>query len=435
MKRTSRESIDQIFVLLVLRDFGVESLINLEAWNIKRDYLSDKAQRAIEFVEDYYKRHDEQPGYELVITDVGWSKLTFNELPDMVPDKAASVILNRVKQNHVNRLRKALRDAKDSDAAIDKIVEFAEEGRKIGRSSQGKVIESFELYPEVLDRYEYEEEHDTSGWDTPWDTITNTVGGYKEGHVHYFCGRPGTGKTWCLILNTLCLWEQGCDVLFVSPEMSSDEIVTRQACVHAKVSYEDFENNELKSFDKKDLEEHVEKYKDAEGIKIIEGEMSFDPIEVEQAIWQFDPDVIVVDSFYKFEFDDDDTWGFNERDKIRRASEWLWEIARTIKRDRVVIAAAQLNRASESSPRGMTLDNLYGSDKIGQNAQTIYGLFQDPDMELNRQMGFEQMKCRSGPYHPHFFAHWCLDTMEFREINEDNKDADKDDGSDYDKYI
>lgn len=429
-KRTSRESIDQIFVMLVLRDYGAEELIKLGAWNLKLEYLSDKAQDAVDFVKEYYQDHNEQPGYEIVITEVGWPKITYNELPDMVAQKAANVILKRVKKNHVNELRSRLNQIKDPDQAIEEIVNYAETSREIGASSEKVAVETFGLYPNVLEEYEYRKEHGQLGYDTPFPTITETIGGYEPGNVHYFCARPATGKSWCLILNALKLYEQGLEVLIVSPEMSAEEVTARQACIHAKVSYEDYDNGELKTYDEKDLVKHIEEFKDKTGIKLIEGEdIDYDPEEVERSVWRYDPDAILVDSFYEFEFED--AWG--EREEIGMAAEWLWKLARKIKRRRIVIAAAQLNRETPQVPNAMRMDNLYGSDKIGQKAQVIYGMFQDEDMNLNRQMGFEQIKCRVGPYHPHIFTNWSLQTMDFDEITDE--EVDRDSGSDYGEHF
>jgi replicative DNA helicase len=416
--------------MLALRDYGAESLIDLAAWNLQIEYLSDQAQDAVNFVKNYYQQHHEQPGYELVITEVGWPKLTYNELPDMVAEKAANVILDRVKQNHINELRSNLNQIQDVDQAIEEIVKAAEESRSIGASSDKLVTESFEKYPDVLEMYEERKEKGQSGYDTPFPKITETIGGYEPGNVHYFCARPSTGKSWCLIINALHLYEQGLDVLFVSPEMPTDKVVARQACIHAKVSYEGWDKGELKTYDEEDLKKHIDKFKDETGIKIIEGDdINYDPEAVNRTIWRYDPDVIIVDSFYEFEFPD--TWG--EREEIGEAAEWLWRIARKIKRRRIVIAAAQLNRETPQVPNAMRMDNLYGSDKIGQKAQVVYGMFQDDDMDLNRQMGFEQIKCRVGPYHPHFFTNWSLDSMDFDQITDE--EAEQGDESDYGEHF
>jgi replicative DNA helicase len=339
-------SIDLCFVLLTLRDIGPEALIGLDRWNLKVEYLSHQAQEAYRYVKEYYEKHGEAPGYELVIHEAGWPKIGYSDLPDMVPDEAAKNILQRVKHNFVNKAQNQIdkvfsNNPQDPEKAIDELVKQAEEARRIGSSGSAKVRESFGLYPKVLDQYNEEEDREIKGYKTPWPTITEALRGYQPGHVIYFCARPGTGKTWSLILNGIKLYEQGLDVLFVSPEMSQLEIVSRQFCVHSEVSYHDFTNNQLTHWSKEKVEEFVEEWKDEKGYLILEDDMSYRKEDVESAIYRYDPDVIIADSFYKFGN------GYDEQDRIRQATDWLWKVSRTLGRDRIVLTAAQMNRGAE----------------------------------------------------------------------------------------
>lgn len=145
-----------------------------------------------------------------------------------------------------------------------------------------------------------------------------------------------------------------------------------------------------------------------QGFWVSDSTMSFEKSEVQALISQFDPDVIAVDSIYCFGD------GRNRNEKIAAASPWLVELARKHGRPRLVLATSQMNRKSISADT-TTIENIYGSDAIGQDAHVIYGMFASEEMYQDRKVGMKQLKVRRGVRHDPYYCNWDLDVMDFSE--------------------
>lgn len=416
---TKEATVDQILFRKVLREEG--ATWKLEKLGIKRQFLLKDVQRAWVFVDDFLRKNQELPSDEVLCFEMKWDDTPLEEFPVTIK-YAAEVIRRRTVEQKITATVDAVNRelAKGQDHVFDaqrKLVEMADELRGLGTDGL-TATNLFDLYPEVLINYDQYKEGEI-GITTPFETMTIHTLGYQLGQAVFFVARPQTGKTWALLLNCLHVHELGYRVLLVTPELTEIEAAERAACMQTKTSYERFTRGDLDPWSEEKMREAVDEFCDKKGFWVADSTMQFSKDEVEALISQYDPDVIAIDSVYCFGD------GRNRNEKIQNVVPWLIQIARNHGRLRLVFATSQMNR-SATTAETTTMENIYGSDAIGQDAHLVYGLFQSEEMYRDKQMGITQIKIRRGTRHDPFYAHWDLDEMQFNEVNTTGYERDED---------
>jgi replicative DNA helicase len=404
------QSVDQLLFRRVLSELGAPW--HIEELGIRKHHLDESSRDAWDWVEAYMKENNgELPGDELLVFEMGWSEESLAEQPKATIKYLSHVIKRREVQFSLEGiideveglLQRGSESIFEAQAAL---IEKVDDLRSMGLS-RIHAVNVFDLYPQVALNYQKYVEGDL-GIETPWPTMTDSIMGFQPGHVVFFVARPQTGKTWALLKTCLNCYDQGCRVLLVTPELTEDECAERLACMQAKVSYTQFTRGRLDPFGKERLEKHIEECREMKGFWVTDSTMSFDKDEVTALIGQFDPDVIAVDSIYCFGD------GRNRNEKIAAASPWLVELARKHGRPRLILATSQMNRKSISAET-TTIENIYGSDAIAQDAHVIYGMYASEEMYEDRKVGMKQLKVRRGVRHDPFYCNWDLDVMDFAE--------------------
>lgn len=403
-------TVDQILFRKVLRE-EEGALWKIENLGIKRQFLLKDVQRAWVFVEDFLRKNQQLPSDEVICFHMEWDDTPIDEFPVTIPF-AAEVIRKRTVEQKLNYAIDTVQREmqKGSDHVFEAqrlLIEMADDLRGMGDDTIS-ATSLFDLYPEVLLNYDQYKAGEI-GIPTPWETMTVHTLGYQMGQVIFFCARPQTGKTWALLLNCLHVHELGYRVLLVTPELTEVEAAERAACMQTRTSYSRFTRGELDEWSERRMRDSIEEFRQKKGFWVADSTMQFNQSEVEALITQYDPDVIAIDSVYCFGD------GRNRNEKIQNVVPWLIKAARSHGRNRMILATSQMNR-SATTPETTTMENIYGSDAIGQDAHLVYGLFQSEEMYRDNQMGMTQIKVRRGTRHDPIYCHWDLDEMKFNEI-------------------
>lgn len=409
-----RPTIDQI----VLRKANTHNkgLWQAEEYGVRREFLSSKSQEAWDFIERYQSENEGQrPGDSLLVHRMRWPEVPLDELgAEITLRHACNMIISRHIENKIRsgiiELEQELthQGVEPAFNARQQIIQLADQLREVDTSKR-TAVDIHGLFPQVAANYQRYKAGDI-GIDTPWPTITKHIKGYQPGHVVYFVARPQTGKTWILLKNCLHLHDNGYKILLISPELKKVEAAERLACMRFGLSYDQFTEGKLSTPQEQKLEHNVKQVMDHKGFLILDDEMKIDTMTVETAIETHDPDVVAVDSMYKYGD------GYNTQERIRNAAQWLAETARR-GRERLMIATSQMNRDAVNKETTI-LENIYGSDAIAQDAHVVYGMYRDEGMEELNAIGFKQLKIRRGKYHPPFVASMDMDTMDFDEVDE-----------------
>ena len=408
-------TIDQILIRKANRH--ERGLFQLREYGLQRAYLAKDGRAAWDFIEGYQAVNSgERPGDEVLVTGLGWAQIGFDDLPEMTLKHACEIVLARTIESEIydglssidQQLQRKGNEAKFE--AREKLLRLADRMREID-SANRTAVEVFSAYPDVLVSYQRYKKG-LFGIETPWPTITKHIKGFQRGHVNYFVARPKVGKTWVLLTTCLHLFkEEHQSVLLISPELTKQHAAERISCLDAKVSYELMTDGKLSYEDERRFIDVIKQTQDRRGFLILEKNDGLSKAKIEAAIDMYDPDVIAVDSMYKL------GEGRSRNDVIADSANWLTQIVER-GRPRIIFATSQMNRNAITAET-TTMENIYGSDAIGQDAHLIYGLFSNPEMDNDNQLGWKQLAVRRGKYHPPFYSHFDLMTMNFSEIEGD----------------
>jgi len=164
----------------------------------------------------------------------------------------------------------------------------------------------------ILAKYErIKESGGIIGIPTPWDELTRVTKGAQPGVVKCYYGHTGTMKTFLLLHEANhCHKEWGQIPLFLTKEMSVEQILWRYAGMLAKVDYEKLNSGALSEEDEKKFKEHLEQLVDDPPFWI-DTIVQTGPgalLELQAKIDQYGPDRVFLDGMY-FLADNPSDWG------------------------------------------------------------------------------------------------------------------------------
>jgi KaiC/GvpD/RAD55 family RecA-like ATPase len=229
--------------------------------------------------------------------------------------------------------------------------------------------------------------------------LDNAMGGLWRGTELVICSRPSVGKTalsWQIARNIASPRQK---VLFISLEMSSNNLWARAVCGATGIPYRDVISNRLEP----EGRERKIKQLTSENTKLIEKYGDYLLIDdttpkTTVDIWKLAaahrPDVIIVDHLRLLA----DTTRESETKRLGVITWNLKQIAKEF--NLAMVALAQLNRGLESrSDKRPTLADLRDSGEIEENGDIVIGLHrEDIDLQIQK-MPCEAiiLKFRDGP--------------------------------------
>ena len=169
------------------------------------------------------------------------------------------------------------------------------------------VTNLFKLGPAVKAEYVINEEGGIA-IPLPWATMNKMTRGLYPGSNTWILARPGTGKTWILVVIAVCAWIHGqetgkpINVLIVSPEMSKEQCAERIFTLLAKVSYGQVVGATLGEYGKQEFFDSIDSFFKSIGIFVIDASDGLSPGSIAMAIEQVSADVVAIDSVYKIKW-------------------------------------------------------------------------------------------------------------------------------------
>jgi len=143
--------------------------------------------------------------------------------------------------------------------------------------------------------------------------------------------------------------------------------------------------------------------------------------DIEVLMARIEPDVVVIDGFYKLH-----TWGGRDRKREERVSDVVWEIKQLALRKKVpIIATTQYNRevakkAKKHKYKAGGAEEAGFSYAIFQDCDIGIGLYADADTYAENEMYVYLVKNRNDPGDLIFRTEWDLENMEFEFIAEED---------------
>lgn len=254
-----------------------------------------------------------------------------------------------------------------------------------------------------------------------WPTLDAMTGGIRPGDMVSFVGRPATGKTFQLLYSAHYNWDKAAhSPLFVSMEMTATVIQQRLAAMHTHKPLGGILKGMMSTLALGKMLEELEEMKTKERpLWIVDGNLSTNVDDIVMAARQLQPTAIFVDGAYLL------------RHPNPKVSKWdrLTENAELLKQKVAtdlgipVICSYQFNRDSTKKNKKNNdkagVEDIYGSDAIGQLSTVVLGLFEEENVETMKARRIEVIKGRNGESGS-FKIRWNFNLMDFSEIVEED---------------
>jgi len=366
-----------------------------------------------DFIENHVLEFGSVPSPEFFSAKTGIQLIdTSDDLSVLIKDLKERALWIELRAGH-ERAGEFLEKRKSQDAldVFQKTVSKAYKDRVAG----GRVDSLMSLGPDVLEYYNRMKSGER-GILSPWDAMNQSTLGWWGGDFIVFVARMGTGKTFSMLMLARQAWLSGKRVLFVGTEMNRIKLAIRFYAIHLKLSYQELRVGELGEFNEKRLIDGVNDLMSQDGLYIVGDDFDASMDEIEAAVDEVDPHLVLVDGLYlvKNEGRDRHTRVSNNADDLKRMAK---------RRDLPIIASSQFNREVDTNSKAkVSSENIGITDVIGWNADVIYGMYQTDDMREDRIMGFRPMKLREGTGND-FFTKWRFDDMDFEQDEDQNSSA------------
>ncbi len=246
-----------------------------------------------------------------------------------------------------------------------------------------------------------------------WPTLDAMAAGAATGDVITLLGRPGSGKTFCLCHMAHHAWRaQGRNVLFVSMEIKPGYVAERVAAIDSKLPYKLIAAGQLTTGEEDRLKQWVA-VNDQSGSKfvLVDGAMTATVDDIELLANMYRPDAIYIDGAYLLQVP-------GESDRYRRAAVAFDLIKQRLSDFAPVFCTYQFARSAtkKRNTSDVGLEDAGYTDAIGQHSSVVLGLFEEENVQTERERVVRVLKGRKGET-GEFVINWIFDySTDFSEV-------------------
>lgn len=248
------------------------------------------------------------------------------------------------------------------------------------------------------------------GIKTPWSSMDDITLGWQPEMYFGFAGRPGTGKTWVMLIIGIVAWLDGYDVMFCNKELPDSLMEQRFDAWNAKLAYERFRTGMLTTAEEQrfklwisDLKagKHTAKWTWIHEVKTVGG--------IAAQVEALQPDLVLIDGVYLLM---DENNAKVRHEKFENISRAVKSMAQDYKVP--VGISIQLSRTGDlkkNKNTALTQSDVIGSDAFAQDVDYLFGLEQTDEMRDNNEMKLHPLKAREAKPTP-ILVGWDLENME-----------------------
>lgn len=203
--------------------------------------------------------------------------------------------------------------------------------------------------------------------------------------------RPGVGKSFLLsVLSSNLFMNLNLRILFISMEMSVEEVQERIDAFLSGISYNRLKNGKLGENELKKYEEYLQKIKGNENFAI-EYPKLCDQEVVRGLIEKHQPNIVFVDYLQLMKDSN------KEKDKRLQVANIVYELKRMAGIYKIpIVFVSATNRAGSDDEEAPTLENLKDSDDIGFASDAVISLYRNDSDKIKNIMNLAVVKNRHG---------------------------------------
>lgn len=367
-----------------------------------REHFFDDAKRVFDTVLAHYAKYGKVPDADTIKKDTGV------EVPDLADVKEPfGYYLDKVKERARDNLAKEgvksqLRamEAGRTEEAIDAAAKLSEDLARL--NLQSDPVDDWTKHTEERER-EYTEAKTIGtgilGVETPWPGVNDKTQGVCDGDFWVMVARPGTGKTWMLVVMAIFAWMKGHVPLFISMEMPKRKIKRRMDAVHMKLDYRNLKRGCLGiGIEEEYIKGLAELRNNAKHPLYVASARNVKRIrDIAVLTRLFRPSIVFLDGLYKLKPPNIGVSSYWER--IQAIANDLQLLVGDM--ESKMVATSQLRREGGKSmkkKRGASVDfsleDIAFADAIGQNADVVMGLGATKRMIEDHEMVLSLIKNR-----------------------------------------
>lgn len=378
-------------------------------------FMEEKTQKVWDFITDFHKNYKEIPSMELF-------EKTFPDYSLMAVKEPASYYADKILEVYArNKATQMILESasKLTESPIDGLINLRSQVNSL--SVQIVKTQDVNIVDDPLTRFDkYELRKTTGGVDgisTPFDTLTEMTGGWHGEELIVVVARPGVGKSWFLMICAEHAFSEGKKVLFLTKEMSAEQMARRFDAVSAKIPYKGLKSGMLTGGEEQRYTAFLKDLASKPAPFWIVGQEVMTVSGLRAKIEQYNPDIVFLDGMYLMQ-------GENMSKNTS-----LWERVTGISRELKataqaynipIIVSTQFNRQGETkkNDENLSLASIGYADSIGQDADAVFGLVRTKDLEYMGRMKIKPLKVREAVVEE-IVLKWDLENMDFIDITEE----------------
>jgi replicative DNA helicase len=383
------------------------------------------AKPAFDFVHGYIEQTGQLPPIDVVEEEC--------EINFTAEDAAPEWLFGKATETHVQRaLKKMVDDSKEvfQKDPIEALMQIQGRCSEIHMALVQPQISNFknaidDLWPYLLNKWNPLNSLVSFGW----SYLDNQTGGLEAGDMVGIVGQPGRGKTWFLLWIALHIWRTlKQPVVFVSMEMSKEQIMSRLAALYTEIGMDFFKFGQAPNLfvkNKVGTKQQVKQMlKDLQAsgmpdLLVVDGNLTATVDDVVTVCRQFKPAACLIDGAYAL-----------DNELAKNIYEGVAMNVKALKRRLAaalgipVLATWQFENLKKLKKGEMpTMDNIGYSRAIQEYHSILLGLFEQDDpsnVENLFQRTVHVLKGRNGEV-GHFQARWDFVSMNFGEVEQPAK--------------
>lgn len=400
------------------------------------EFLTPDEQHAWKWLRSYVRDYSEFPKPSTVFRELGITTLKTREPWGYYADRLRKMHIYERGAINYKEFVEAFRSA-DVDAAAEQARAYLSLHQRLTQKETGVIDFGGSLDEVIADYGRAYLNPGLRGIQTGWGHVDNATGGWQDGDLITFAGRPGVGKTYTLLHSSYTAWMAGHKILFVSNEMAALSLARRMVGIHTRINPDLLRKGQLSSHVRNRFLDGVQYLKSNSGnLRMLIGGMKKSVTAVRAAAEEFQPDAIYVDASYLLTPEKRRSGSEGRRETFSDVVEELRAVCLDL--NRPIIQSVQFNRTAvraEPRTRGgqntpdesasnplshLGLHKMAETDVVGQASAIAIGIekWPPPFHNTRRYMGF--LKGREGET-GHWSINYQFNPVDFTMIREEQE--------------
>jgi archaellum biogenesis ATPase FlaH len=379
-------------------------------------WVGEHEATAIDMVRVHYRQYRRTPDVSTVEEAIGRRLPTANEPIRFYVDKMHDRLATNLVTPQLPQLGIAIREQNMTAArALAERIAAVMRGQHDAESTYSNARTGFS---EVITELQaLQGSGGITGVEVGWPQYDRMTRGYRGGDLITFVGRPGMGKTWNLMRQSLGASNAGNSTLFVTTEMSARASWMRLAALVANMNPRFMLAGEVSTYALQRLSRVVREAAELMSLEVLSLGVGSTAAKIDDYLQDFDADLICIDSAHLVR-------GIGVPNNASRTERYAGALetlkAMSLSWNRPVVITTHFGRAAGKDGTDGSLETIGYTDAIGTLSSAVAGILPGPTVDPSESRTIAMLKGRdgeSGRVYTHFkFAPTNMEEMTYEDM-------------------